>query len=559
MKPYNKPPPDERPNWHKLNEGQRRYAWEQYNLALIRRGHKFDSPVAEPVEEPVDPDPEPSAEELLHEGVNPEATAEEDDYDELLRHLESDNTGTGNRMPPPNTSGGSAVSSSSGGPSGAKKRKADDSAKSKLPGTGGEGTPMEGGPRSAPLPRPSLELQCHSYEYIKVHRFYTYGIAYDIINVAEGDPVRNWKFLTTPLANIPWDRPYFYLTPAEYNVLPMGAVCKSVSVSIIPRNVRIAFPTNSTANNLATLNQNKDIIIAKGLSTTCHSINAHYTKFQDTQPMIPSEFEIEKYPDHLDLDKDLYGSELSARVDVVPRHQVGIATPLPHYALIPKAEPENAGQDIGWPCLQHYYTDFDADSTSGNTIETVSYEPEVGFLKETIPAYYAGYPTVYKDQGPETDIIVPRGSHSFQRHNTKIQFRNADSNNAEPKDISDTPQLMTRASDQNFGRYRCIEKSQWMQFGNFQSQGPKIQHSLHIGVQPVHALTTAALQGQSNSSFTDSCAYFEVIARMTVEASAPTPFPLPATIHTTEHGMVWKGQDIADIGKSTFNGLYQSL
>ena len=42
---YNKPPPNERPNWHKLNEGQRRYAWEQYNLALVRRGLPIDHPI----------------------------------------------------------------------------------------------------------------------------------------------------------------------------------------------------------------------------------------------------------------------------------------------------------------------------------------------------------------------------------------------------------------------------------------------------------------------------------------------------------------------------------
>ena len=38
------PPPDERPNWDNLNEGQKRYAWEQYNLAKVRRGIPIDHP-----------------------------------------------------------------------------------------------------------------------------------------------------------------------------------------------------------------------------------------------------------------------------------------------------------------------------------------------------------------------------------------------------------------------------------------------------------------------------------------------------------------------------------
>ena len=33
-----KPPPFERANWAGMNEGQRRYAMKQYNLALSRRG-----------------------------------------------------------------------------------------------------------------------------------------------------------------------------------------------------------------------------------------------------------------------------------------------------------------------------------------------------------------------------------------------------------------------------------------------------------------------------------------------------------------------------------------
>ena len=43
---YNKPPPYERPNWERMNEGQRRYAMEQYNLALVRRGQYFEPPIA---------------------------------------------------------------------------------------------------------------------------------------------------------------------------------------------------------------------------------------------------------------------------------------------------------------------------------------------------------------------------------------------------------------------------------------------------------------------------------------------------------------------------------
>ena len=38
------PNPQDRPNWDSLNEGQRRYAMEQWNLARVRRGKYFTPP-----------------------------------------------------------------------------------------------------------------------------------------------------------------------------------------------------------------------------------------------------------------------------------------------------------------------------------------------------------------------------------------------------------------------------------------------------------------------------------------------------------------------------------
>ena len=46
--------PSERPNWESMNEGQRRYAVEQYQLARLRRGLDIDhpNPITEPAPEP---------------------------------------------------------------------------------------------------------------------------------------------------------------------------------------------------------------------------------------------------------------------------------------------------------------------------------------------------------------------------------------------------------------------------------------------------------------------------------------------------------------------------
>lgn len=243
-----KPPPNKRPNWHKLNEGQRRYAWEQYNLALVRRGIPIDHPV---------PDREETLEETalreLQQGTVQDLGGEEldelaDQFEELQGEMPSVPQKTSATATP------DVGSSSDIGEPANKKRKANGG--SKLPGTGkgqGEGTPegIEGGPRAVQLPRPSISIHSEIRFFRKVHRFLTYGIAYDIIKQ------NNWYWMTTPLCKIPWDRAYFYLTPSEFHNLSDGAHVTKCRVQVHCRNVRVAFPTNASETVLATLNQNK--------------------------------------------------------------------------------------------------------------------------------------------------------------------------------------------------------------------------------------------------------------------------------------------------------------
>lgn len=455
-------------------------------------------------------------------------------------------------------------SSQSAGPSGAKRARPDSGSeqqsKAKLPGTAqGQGAgELVGGPRSEPLPRPTIQIHLNLKKFTKVHRFLTWGIAYDILLKTEDvEPKEDWLWMTTPLAHVPWDRPYFYITPAEYNALPRGSSVKHCSVKVIPRNVRIAFPTNSTTSNLATLNQNKDLIVGKGLQINCHTVNAHYTTFQDNQPMIPSDFELEKLGHHQDLSKDLYGIPGQKVTAPVPRHQMGIPTPLPNYAVIPKSAVSAEADDYGWPCLQHFYTDFDADCTTGNMICEMEYAPTVGLIKDPIKTHYDGYKITNDSSkiSANNKLEIPRGSHTLNRHVQTFTFPSAPGEaTLQSENISGMQVPTHTAVDYYFG---LIEKSQKMQFGNFQSQNVNVQPTLHIGIQPVQALTTASLQGQSNSSFTDSSAYFEIIAEMVVEESYPTPYPLASEIHVTEHGQVWEGVGNLRVDRSTFNGLYQ--
>lgn len=533
-----KPPPRLQPGWNDKNHGQKIYSEKRYNEGQARRGYSTTTSIP-------------------HTGTKRPSNTQED---ATPPPKQSGGATTTTREPTAGTSGIGNVSSTTMAPTGkggvstamdTSEGTADSS--SVLPGTaqgqgagGGDGGP---GPRAVCVPRPRLNIHNNVHTYNKTHRFLTWGIAYDILSDEEN--YKNYAFMSTPFAQLPWDRPYFYLTPAEYASLPEGSIVKNVKCTITPRNCRVAFPTNSSENNLATLNQNKDVVIAYSFNVNVHSVNAHYETWNDKQPMIPTTFTLEKDEHHTDLAKDLYGN-VDTTDTVVPRHQAGIWTPLPNYALIPKPKAASGVKEMGWPCLQHYYKDFYADSTSGVQIESFSYTPAVGNIKKPFPSVYTG---LSGDPIDAHTITIPRGSHRLLPQKSAFEYTAEDGHlNPVP---NETTQSVTGGYGRNFTYFEPIEKSQEFFYGNFQHQTPRIQPSVHIGVQPVPALTTAAIQGQSNSSFTDVSAYFEVTAEMEVELGYPTPFPLMPYVHVTEHLNTYRVASPDKQGKSTYNGLFQ--
>lgn len=63
---------------------------------------------------------------------------------------------------------------------------------------------------------------------------------------------------------LPVDKPFFYMSPCEFQMLPRGCYVKNVQVEVIMHNPRTAFETNASTSNLATLNQVKFIAHAVG-------------------------------------------------------------------------------------------------------------------------------------------------------------------------------------------------------------------------------------------------------------------------------------------------------
>lgn len=540
-------PPNERQNWNRMNEGQRRYAWEQYNLALVRRGLPINHPI--PV---LDNE---------SEGESVYETAQEDndvsDSDTLIGDLLSDNEDIDMAPvdPQPSTSkdtteGGKGVGK------GTKRKKTNDSGVStgfSLPGTAADqGAGGSGGSaeelQPVSLPSPTSNIHSHIRYYRKVHRFLTYGIAYQVLEkIIPGTPPQTYRFITTPFAQVPWDRPYMYINTAEFHALPLQSIVRAVRCEVRPRNVRVAFPTNSSETQLATLNQNKDLCYAIGLNRSCNVINVQYTAFNDKEPMIVSDFDYDTKSKHEDVETDLYGKTWDKKPATVPRHQMGIPTPLHSYALVPYYQKD---PEAGYPCLQEHYKDFNADAVSGTSFCKVEYHPKMGLLRSPLPTINYSFPI-----SSTSPINIPRQGLNMDFHSQEINLNN---NNNPTSNVS---RVLPVANYQGpMDTIQLIEKSQWLRAGYDGMIGIECQPSLHIACQPTPALSTAALQGKSNSNFTDTQAYWEIICEMEVNTQYPTPYPLyNAGCHTTPSNEIFfSGKEPDAFGKSTFNGFYQS-
>ena len=172
---------------------------------------------------------------------------------------------------------------------------------SSLPGTAmGQGGSGDGNASSAmaiyEADKPFSMFGKKKSTYKKVHRFVSFGLANVWLtrNVAAAapQPAEVQRIITTALAEIPVSKPYLYLNPSEFALIPEGSYVSEVRVNVTHRGNRIAFETASTASSLATLNQIQNMQVSVGLNKTGWGNTRSFSGFTD-DGMVPSGISIE--------------------------------------------------------------------------------------------------------------------------------------------------------------------------------------------------------------------------------------------------------------------------
>ncbi|ALL74044.1 putative structural protein [Myzus persicae nicotianae densovirus] len=511
---YLGPPPPERPNWQNLNSSQQRYSLEQYNKALARRS--LPPYVLGGVEEDPDLDWD-------YDG-NGNPNSGEASGDHVANTSAPDNsTSNGNG----GSSSGSMASSSGSG----SKRPADSSGSepapkraggTSLPGTAAanDGDPDTGNPSSenAVIPRPIGHTGGYTMVYRKVHTFISYGCGWKVLRYLNTD---NAYLGTTSLMSVPVDQPWFYMSPSEFKFLPRGAICTEVKCKGVMRNPRTAFETNSSTSSLATLNQNKFMVKADALNLKTRGFNRKLTFGNSSEPMDPTNTENDQ-SSMKEFVRKLYGQDLDGSFSAkegyeLPASYMNLPLMYNSYFCNFVNRNHNSGK-LGWERFNEHITKVDASFTVGTTVLNYSYKPHVGIL--TLP------------HDPIFDACV-----SVQEPNSSkfAMLRNA-GNEPECQDfINAASGLFERRSDQKltyvaengwkriFGNDRyCtnIDVGQYFRMFDKHEYSNKVQPSVHVGIYPVHKLTTA-----TNSivpvNFTDVECTWDFETEMTVSFGCP--------------------------------------
>lgn len=528
---YNKPPPYKRENWDSLNEGQKRYAMEQYNLALVRRGHVFTPPVL---------------------GNNPSTS--DQSMPPPIFHTNPVQMEVGSTVQSPQKRPAETPVSTGG----KKKKGVGIGTGRNTDGTVDGGT---GGANAMSIPRGITVLE-NLFIFNKTWKFLSYGIANQILLDSVGKADR--YALTTSLANIPWEYAFFYISPAEWNNIKSYKNVYAISchIEITQHNPRVAFETNATSTNLATLNQNKFINIAKGIrqQSAIVSSDRDYV-FDAKQPMKPTGFDTKTaWDSRKELMKHFYGlspDDTTTIQNFVPAYATGHELALQRYLTVYTGKKFTGG----FPVLNNFVEEHNAVDSTGSIVLSEDYEfqnapltlshdvmHDVKLYEKEIQFHTlaAGSSTNL----PQAFVVGPdflKANPTVKLADYRFMCQTEDANTT--TDILNTDNMYYKYPVEQSGIYSKLPG---------RLTYPAQQPSIHVGIRAVPALTTTA-NLIAAQEWSDTQVYWTVKASMILRHEAPfnyihnKPYNSP---NETLIGMTHPTTDSA--GKTTYSQALQT-
>lgn len=563
--------PFDNPKWETMNEGNRRYAWERYNLARVNRGlspenmrpssSSSSNTDGNTVNSPFFPentlDFEAEVDNVLNEmdieylsnviDVSP-VDAILPEISDSFMNLEPvekspqpststhplPTTSMGNNKRPSTESTPSAKRILEERPSSGLGQSIGDSTISTIsdlaadmgdaPGQGGGGSGEGSTGTEVEVPRNHFGRNLNNFVFRKSFRISAFANSWKII-VGSVDVFGGQVFLTSPLTEIPWNRTFMYLTPAEYCSLPKNVKISNVSCRITQLNPRTAFETNATESALASINQNRDGIIAFGLETNPY-ITGQNMKYSYTG-MNPSGLEGIDNADYKDMSEFLWGK--FDDVTQLPLALTGTPLDFKHKFTFICGKYNINSQGENNHNFQNYsghYKQYDANAYIRKEIVNCNYKPKIAYLTEPAvhlsPQFWLGtnangvdLPNRLTQFNRQCNIVYGNASRSF----TSIRKNWEETSGAEAENRqnwestniwnNDFSQLLLDSNKY----YNTIEDSNYLRYWGSSAPNGQQQNSLHIGLQPIPVLSNDTGETFAQN-FIDTQTYYDLELEM---------------------------------------------
>nr|QUS52549.1 VP1 [Mute swan feces associated ambidensovirus 6] len=552
--------PDERPGWKEKSVQQKLFAWQQYNRGMNYRGlrpvpfplgsltHeemlKYNKLVVMLTTTPKPNDPlyragpsgVTSARPVVRTDIDDDSDLDNFDVDDPPdEHIQVNDPELGITQAP------STSSQIETPPEPMSKRPRTDGSTTGRPLTSVDRSPSTGlgsaesggfGSDMGPLmtvPRPMSFTNPNSLKFRKVHRFTMKGVPFTPI-VEDVVPITlNDILMVTPLATIPWDRPFMYMTSAEYSALPKGAIATHASCKAICRNPQIGFETGSSTTDTATLNHNKHYVHAYGLQDNVIGRDRNIT-FSATKPMVPTGT---TSPDYSALKNAMYGYAQNAALfdSTVPASLMGVDIELKNYYCLYSystayATANPAAYNPGWQSLTEHITEKNMNGAIGTEVFNHSYKFGYAPLTDQLPAI-----TNY----PADRITVAVGN---------------DQNVVNVHNIRNLPTLDTDVMTENQRTPTCTFANKPSSYLNPMEKNPLFkktltaghdmpdhQPSIHFGMKPIPKISGTIANSQP-TEWTTVNAFIEVVCELDVSFSMPSHMAFADTHHVDERSQM---------------------
>ncbi|KAG8176784.1 hypothetical protein JTE90_003414 [Oedothorax gibbosus] len=422
----------------------------------------------------------------------------------------------------------------------------------------GSAAPANGSSGIPTSDRPATYMEGNSMKFKKVHRVYTYGYSFninevDVPKVATENKVKSY-LMETPFCRLPWDKPYFYMTPSEWHLLPSTAAVSNCNVRVKFRNCRQSFQTNVSSTTTATLNQYQDIVTLVGANMDHDVVDGKFSgAFAHTKMRYPT-FTVHDKADHIKLAQQMWGAKENAAdfTSIYPKSGIGLPILINSYMALytDDANPELAG----WAMLNQSMNVFDGDLAAGQYILDVNYAPSMGFLKSPPSSILRPYPGfVDKTAGSTITFSLPMANKIL--YSARGEFILSKARTGGLTTVQSREAETREGSSTAFDYYDTFDKSQISQIADGSNIYPHSQPSIHIGVMPFKSASAKNLVTDVEE-YTDMQAYFEVEATCTVNFTFPTRYPhaLRPNVHPANQILFHTNSEVEE-GMSLICGL----